>query len=220
MKIVAIHVGVPRSLESKKGGVFVSSIARTTLAEEIRVEVGRAQINGDASANKKLHGGPEKAICCYGAEQYALWRAEFDPNLPFGAFGENLTIERLSEFACCIGDVYQIGSIKVQITQPRQPCVNLVKRWGFASLPKRMVATNATGFYLRVLEVGEIGTGDEIRLLERPNPSWTIAAANHAMLAKSATEAERHALLALPELSAEWRRMLVRRLKKSDPTEE
>jgi MOSC domain-containing protein YiiM len=206
MKIVAIHVGMPRSLESQKGGVFVSSIARTTLTEEIRIEVGRAQINGDASANKKLHGGPEKAICCYGAEQYAIWRAEFDQNLPFGAFGENLTIEKLSEFESCIGDVYQIGSIKVQITQPRQPCVNLVKRWGFASLPKRMVATNATGFYLRVLEIGAIGTGDEILL--------------HAMLAKTATETERQALLALPELSAEWRRMLNRRLKKSGQTEE
>lgn len=218
MKILALHVGLPQVLPSKRGRTptFTSAIAKTTVAEGVAVALSRTNLDGDYQANRRYHGGPDKALCCYIADHYALWRRTILPELPYGAFGENLTLDGQTESTICIGDIYAIGAVRVQVSQPRQPCVNLVKRWGVKELPEQMLLENATGFYLRVLTPGTLTPGEMLTLEARPHPTWTIARANAVMYGESTTDEDRHALGVLAELSKEWKRMLIRRLENTE----
>ena len=215
-KIVSLQVGRPaaHTSEVKDGqdAVWVSSIWKTpTLA---RIRLGREDLDGNAQADLKNHGGPDKAVCCYAAEHYPAWRdalglseAEFGP----GAFGENFTLVGLPEEAVCIGDVYSVGTACVQVSQPRMPCWKVGRRWERPSLPAEIQATGRTGYYLRVLEPGEVGAGDALTLRDRPLPAWTVARVNRAMYVDKADADLAETLACLPLLAEAWRRPFRRR---------
>jgi MOSC domain-containing protein YiiM len=178
-----------------------------------RVAVQPTNIEGDKQANLKYHGGPDKAICCFPIEHFPFWRLKLERGEEFGAgaFGENFTVEGLKEDQVCIGDTFTVGSAVVQVTQPRQPCINLARKWEFPEMPAEMIARGHSGYYLRVLTPGEVGAGDSLTLQARPHPEMTIARANEIVYQKTGGEEARLALMALPELSEEWRNMLSRR---------
>ena len=141
------------------------------------VWVGRLNIEGDGQADLENHGGPDKAVLAYSADHFADWIAELGQQVPdaksdslCGSFGENLSIAGLTETDVCIGDIWQAGDVRFQISQPRQPCWKLGRRWRRADLPKRVVQSGRTGWYLRVLDEGTLSPGDELTLLERPQP--------------------------------------------------
>lgn len=210
-RIVSLQVGMPHKRVSPQGRDWHTAIHKTPVAG--RVPLGAENLAGDYQANRKYHGGPDKAVCAYSAEHYPGWRALLAPvEVPFGAFGENVTVEDMTENIVCIGDVFRVGTATLQVSQPRQPCANVSKRWNCPDLPARIVETGRTGFYLRVLEVGEIGAGDTLVLLERAHAGWTLARANTLMYDDAADRAETEALRALPLLSAEWKRILGRKL--------
>src|SRR3954447_26270036 len=107
-----------------------------------KVWLGRTNLEGDGQADNRNHGGPEKAILAFSAGHYPVWREELArPDLPFGAFGENFTIDGQGEAAVCVGDVYLVGGATVQVSQPRQPCWKLARRWGLKDLPARVQQT-------------------------------------------------------------------------------
>ncbi len=161
---------------------------------------------GDEQADRVNHGGPDKAILAYSAEHYPAWRSELDlPELPFGAFGENLTVAGLSEADVCIGDRWRAGAVLFEVSQPRQPCWKLARRWRVKSLPASVVQTGRTGWYLRVLTDGELRADAELELIDRPNPAWTIRRANEIMYFLKSDAEESLALAAVPGLSASWR---------------
>jgi MOSC domain-containing protein YiiM len=143
------------------------------------VFVGSTNLAGDGQADLKNHGGVDKAVLAYSADHYPGWRTDLDmPEMPYGAFGENLTISGWNEESVCIGDILRVGPVKFEVSQPRQPCWKLARRWRRHDLVRRVVQTGRSGWYLRVLEEGCILAPMPLVLLERPNPDWTIARAN------------------------------------------
>ncbi|HEX8904255.1 MAG TPA: MOSC domain-containing protein, partial [Longimicrobiaceae bacterium] len=114
---------------------------------------------------------------------------------------ENFTVEGLDEATVCIGDVYAVGEARVQVSQPRIPCWKIARRWGIRDLSARVQRTRRTGWYLRVLDEGEVAPGDAITLLERPHPEWTIARANAAIYTRPRDADEILALAAVPALA-------------------
>jgi len=147
-----------------------------------RAFVGTTNIHGDGQADLKHHGGVDKAVLAYSADHYPAWRESLRlPEMPHGAFGENLTIHGLSEESVCIADILRIGSVTFEVSQPRQPCWKLARRWRMHELVALVVRNGRTGWYLRVLEEGWIEAGMPVELIQRPNPAWPIARANRIM---------------------------------------
>ncbi|HVP02551.1 MAG TPA: MOSC domain-containing protein [Solirubrobacteraceae bacterium] len=162
-EIVSLQVGRPAPLPWR-GGSVPSAIVKTPVAG--RVALGPLGLAGDEQADRAVHGGPDKAVCCYPVEHRARWEAELGVALPHGAFGENLSTHGLVEAAAGIGDVLRAGTAVVQVSQPRGPCYKLAARWGHRTLPGLMARAGISGWYLRVLEPGEVGAGDTLELLE------------------------------------------------------
>jgi MOSC domain-containing protein YiiM len=133
-----------------------------------------------------------------------------------GAFGQNFTIAGLTEHQLCIGDVWSVGEARVQVSQPRQPCWKLARKWRMDDLPDRIVQSGRTGWYFRVLRSGTVEGGALLTLVERPHPSWTIAAANDVMYTRPHNLALTAVLAAVPELSASWRAALAGRAAGTD----
>jgi MOSC domain-containing protein YiiM len=178
------------------------------------VRIGRLGLEGDGQVDLVNHGGPDKAICVYPGAHYPQWRVDLAAALQSerfadGAFGENLAVAGLSEDDVCIGDLYRLGAAAVvQVSQPRQPCWKLARKWRIKDLTARAVATGRTGWYFRVVNDGTVTAGDRLTLQSRPHPSWTIAAANQVMHHR---QGDGRALAGLPELSASWKHTLGRR---------
>jgi len=188
-------------------------------------------VGDDEIADLKNHGGVDKAILAYSADHYPTWIGELhtdDFQMPqheecnlgafgFGAFAENLTIQGLTEENVCIGDRFAVGDvggdasgvpILLEVSQPRQPCWKISRRWRNRTLTKQVGKTGRTGWYLRVLREGRMTVGDVMTLNSRPHPDWTIRRANDLLMGR---EADRHALkelMALPELAKSWKQSL------------
>jgi MOSC domain-containing protein YiiM len=143
------------------------------------VQVGTLGLDIDAQADLRVHGGPEKAVYGYANAHYARWAAEF-PELASrfvpGGFGENLTIDGMAEADLCVGDIHAIGTVRLQVCQPRQPCFKLALHFANSRLPKAMVRTGRSGWYYRVLTPGRLQAGDAVTLAERPLPDFPFNA--------------------------------------------
>ena len=170
------------------------------------VPVYREGLAGDEQADRKHHGGPEKAVFVYPVEHYALWRAELDlPEIGPGGFGENLVLAGCDETEICLGDVVRIGELEAQVSQPRRPCWKPARRWGVKDLAVRIQATGRTGWYLRVRRPGAVAAGNTVELLERPFPAWSVARATAVMYNRRHDVAAARELAAVPDLPRSWR---------------
>lgn len=176
------------------------------------VTVTRTQIVGDGQADLVNHGGPDKAVLAYSAAHYPAWREELHlPEMPFGAFGENLTISELTEAEVCIGDIWHAGEIVFEVSQPRQPCWKLARRWNVRTLPARVIETGRSGWYPRVLLEGTLAAGAEFILEHRPNPDWSIERANDVMYDRKGDAELTRELAHVRELSMSWSEALLQR---------
>ncbi len=176
MKLVSVNVGLPREVtwegKTVKTGIFKEAVPG-------RVALHSLNLDGDGQADLVAHGGPDKAVYAYPAEHYDYWRAELpDTSLPWGAFGENLTTEGLREEEINIGDQMRIGSAIMVVTQPRGPCHKLAIRLGRPDVVDRFLSSGRSGFYLAVLQEGEIGAGDAIEVIRRDENAVTVADIN------------------------------------------
>ncbi len=168
------------------------------------VFVGQTNMKGDGQADLKNHGGIDKAVLAYSADHYPKWLAELGKELPHGAFGENLTIAGWSEETIHIGDVLSIGPVIFEVSQPRQPCWKLARRWRMNELVPMVLNNGRTGWYLRVLEQGFVEPGITVKLLERRNPEWPIARAHRVLHQCKKDLALTLELAAVPCLAASW----------------
>lgn len=168
MKLVSVNCGLPREVLWHGSAV---STAIYKYPVEGRVALRKLNLEGDRQADLSVHGGEAKAVYCYPSEHYDYWKAQFPGReLPPGVFGENFTTDGLLESSICIGDGLAVGSAEAAVTQPRLPCYKLGARFGSDDMLKRFLASRRTGFYLAVTREGEVGAGDEIRLVARdPN---------------------------------------------------
>lgn len=168
--------------------------------------LGKTNLVGDGQADLVNHGGPDKAVLCYAASHYPGWREELQrPDLPHGAFGENFTIDGLTEETVCVGDVYRLGEAIVQVSQPRQPCWKLAWRWRLKELTALVERSGRTGWYIRVLEEGEVRPGLGLTLLERPYPEWTVKRATFVMRHRQQGRTAAGELAGCEALAASWR---------------
>jgi MOSC domain-containing protein YiiM len=163
-------------------------------------------IEGDRVADSRFHGGPDKAVLCYAASHYPIWKAEFPHlNMSAGAFAENLTLSGVDESTVFIGDRFQVADCEVEVSQPRQPCWKISRRWGEKTLTKRVAQSGRTGWYLRVLQPGTLAVGQTCKLLDRPHPDWSVARANDVMFSRESDRMDVMELMNLPELAESWR---------------
>jgi MOSC domain-containing protein YiiM len=172
---------------------------------------------GDEQADLAVHGGPEKAMHHYAADNYAFWR-ELLPqkaaHFAAGGFGENLSSRGLAEKDICIGDVFRIGGAVVQVSQGRQPCWKLSHHVGLPDMAARFQKSGLTGWYYRVVEEGFIEAGDGIALLDRPQPDWPLSAVIAARFDPALAPDTARQLTGIAEMSRSWHAAFVR---KSDP---
>ena len=134
-----------------------------------RVAVHELGLDGDVQVNRKYHGGEGQAVYAYAQEDADFWIAELGRELPPGRFGENLRTSGLDLTGAVLGEQWRIGTALVEVTAPRIPCANFARFWEEPQLVKRFTAHGATGAYLRVLEPGEIGAGDDVEVVLRPD---------------------------------------------------
>lgn len=215
-QIISLQVGLPQTrtsdMQEGEDKHWTSAIGKSSLPG--RVELGTTHLAGDGQADLKHHGGADKAVCCYPAAHYPGWRALLECDKAAfapGAFGENFTVDGQTENDVCIGDVYEVGGAVVQVSQPRMPCWKMGRRWSREALPGEMIARGQTGWYLRVLQTGEVGAGDFFALRERPLPQWTVARINDAMYVHKADADLAYELGCLPLLAEAWRSPFRRR---------
>ena len=172
MKLISINVGRPQ-LVMRDGEAVSTAIFKQPI--DGRVMLRTLNLDGDRQADLSVHGGPTKAVYVYPAEHYEFWKHELpEMELRYGMFGENFTATGFSETSLNIGDQFQIGSARVMVTEPRMPCYKLGIRFGRTDIIKRFLVSERSGFYLAVLEEGEVGIGDEFQLIKRNEPSVTV----------------------------------------------
>jgi MOSC domain-containing protein YiiM len=165
IRIVSVNVGQPREV-LVRDRVVLTSIFKSPV--QGRVAVRQHNLAGDKQADLRVHGGPYKAVYAYASEHYPYW-AEQLPNaeLPWGAFGENLTLAGLTEEDAFIGDQFRAGSAVLEITQPRMPCFKMNLRFQRSDMVKRFWQSGYSGIYFGIVEQGELGAGDALELLHR-----------------------------------------------------
>lgn len=141
------------------------------------IEVTNLGLAGDEQADLSVHGGIEKAVYAYPAVHHRAWALDYPRHADLfvaGGVGENLTIEGWTEADLCVGDIHRMGSARLQVCQPRQPCSTFALRFNDKMLPKAMVRNGRAGWYYRVIEQGSIRAGDAVMLVDRPNPDFAF----------------------------------------------
>lgn len=216
--LLSIQVGRPQSMghdgaAEESGKPWTSAIFKEPIPGP--AWLGRTNLDGDDQADKRNHGGPDKAVNVMPSEHHAHWQVALGlPEVRFGAFGENLTTRGLLENEACIGDVYAIGDARVQLSQPRVPCWKLARRWRVEDFPEQVLQAGRTGWYFRVLREAAIASGMPVRLLERPHPEWSVTRANEVMHHRKADFDAARALAACEALAEAWRASLRKRLER------
>jgi MOSC domain-containing protein YiiM len=161
---------------------------------------------GDCVADQRVHGGPDKAVLCYADSHYQSWAADHpDLKMAAGALGENLTITEADETSVCLGDRYRAGDCLVQVSQPRQPCWKIARRWGVKTLTKEVAQTGRTGWYLRVIQGGELVANQTLQLVDRSHPDWSVSRANDVMFGREVNRAAVIELMAIESLADAWK---------------
>lgn len=210
MQLISTNVGRPQ-LVQYQGRTISTAIFKQPVEGE--VEVAELGLVGDEQADKQVHGGVDKAVYAYDEGDYDWWQGELDGrDLSPGEFGENLTVRGLPSDKVGIGDRYRIGSVLLEVTQPRQPCAKLGVRMQMPTFVKQFHEAYRPGFYLRVIEPGTLQAGDQIELVERLDDTLSIAEIYKLHFDASAnTEALAHAAN-LTRLSESWRSDFRKRL--------
>jgi MOSC domain-containing protein YiiM len=203
-RLLSVNVGLPRKVPRGKGTVE-TAIWKDPV--EGRVAARGTQLEGDRQADPSVHGGHDKAVYAYAREDYDWWEQQLGRELVPGNFGENLTTEGLDLNEARVGELWEVGSVLLEVSEPRLPCLKLGLRMEDPNFPKRFAAAVRPGAYLRILREGELGAGDEIRVVERPEHNVTMELMADARLNRGGHD-ER--LLAAPGLSEKWRRRALR----------
>ncbi|MEG7283547.1 MOSC domain-containing protein [Bacillus sp. 0909A] len=206
--ILSLNLGKPQTLEYDGKKIETGIMKRPAVSA---VMLYRENFEGDGQADLVNHGGPDKAVCVYPAEHYPFWTEFLSRSLPDAAFGENLTVQGLTEEHVCVGDVFQLDDAVVQVSQPRQPCIKLAKKFGVKDMVLKVQQTGYTGFYFRVLEEGRVAPDAKLELLSRGEKGISVQFANHITYhdTKNLTAIER--MLSEEALSESWRSSFIKK---------
>ncbi len=216
MKLFSVNTGLPREVTWRHmmvtTGIFKEPVAG-------RVALRKLNLDGDRQADLTVHGGEFKAVYCYPLAHYDYWKQELPGrDLPLAIFGENFTTDGLLEGSVHLGDRFSIGSAEVVVTQPRLPCYKLGIRFQADDMVKRFLASGRSGFYLAVTREGEVGAGDEIKLLARDPQTVPVSEITRLYIAKEFSSADVASLqkaLQVAALPESWKEYFRERLDKT-----
>jgi MOSC domain-containing protein YiiM len=201
-RVVSVNLASVRLImingEPVKTGIF-------KLPAEGRVAVGAEGLEGDRQVDRRVHGGPDKAVYAYGTGDYEWWAGELGRETDPGLFGENLTVAGLDPSHAEIGERWRVGSALLEVSEPRQPCSKLAAKMGDPRFVKRFARALRLGAYLRVVAEGEVGAGDDVEVAARPGHGITIETLGRIAFGDRELIGRAHEA---PALSPPWRRWL------------
>jgi MOSC domain-containing protein YiiM len=199
-RVLSVNVGQAREFEYNrrpaKSAIWKSPVAGRIAARGVNLE-------GDEQADRKAHGGPDKAIYAYAIEDARWWEQELGRSLQYGEFGENLTTQGIAVNDAIVGERWEIGTTVLEVSEPRVPCWRLGVRMSDERFPRRFTLALRPGTYLRIIVEGYLGAGDEIRVIERPDHDVTIRDV-FRIYTHDRNEIAR--LIAIPGISESWRK--------------
>src|SRR5262249_52942025 len=202
-QLVSVNVGLPREIEWK------GKTVRTAVGKDAvhgRRKVGRLNIEGDGQGDLQGHGGEHRAVLVYQIDSYHYWERQLGrQGFVFGQFGENFTVAGLPDDEVCIGDRYRIGSALFEVTQPRVTCYRVGIRMEEPRMPALLVEHHRPGFYLRVLQAGDVAAGDEIVKVSDGPERMSVAEADALLYLNGHSRAQLERALRIPALPAGWR---------------
>lgn len=170
-RLISVNAGGPRTVRHR-GRDVRTSIWKDPVAG--RVVARGEQLEGDRQSDRRVHGGARKALYAYACEDYAWWEEQLGRELAPGTFGENLTTQGIEVTGARIGERWEVGGVVVEVTEPRYPCFKLGIRMQDARFVRRFGGAGRPGAYLRIVRAGELGAGDPIRVVTRPDSDRTI----------------------------------------------
>ena len=193
-RVLFVNVGRPQQVSVRRGRPVMSAIGKAPVEGRVRVE--GVNVVGDDQGDRRVHGGPDKAVYAYASEDAAWWAAELGREIVPGMFGENLTTEGVEVSGAVVGERWRVGTVELEVCQPRIPCFKLGIRFGDPLMVRRFGEASRPGAYLRILREGELAAGDAVEVLDRPAHGVTVALVSAAILvddslrAKAATAPE------------------------------
>ncbi len=208
--VLSVNVGRPQTVPG--GRRYVRSAIWKTPVEG-RVAVRGVNVDGDEQADRRVHGGPDKAVYAYAVEETRRWEAELGRELGPSPFGENLTTEGVDVSGARVGDRWAIGTTLLEVVQPRLPCFKLGVKFGDPKFLRRFAQAGRPGAYLRIVEEGELGAGDPIEVVHRAGHDVSVRFMMHALLVDHTMLAD---VLEVPGLIDEWREWAAERLPDAD----
>ena len=208
-QLLSLNIGLPKEV-TYGGKVVHTGINKKQVKEPVYLSF--VKFNGDGQADLVHHGGVDKAVCVYTGDHYPYWEKELNQDLVYGAFGENITVSSMREEDVCIGDTFELGQAIVQVTQPRQPCFKLAKKYNIPKLPLYFQETGYTGFYFRVLKEGWVSSVDTLKRLQSDPKGVSIAFANRIMHKEKQNIEGVKRILEVNALSCSWRKSFEKRI--------
>jgi MOSC domain-containing protein YiiM len=203
-RLISVNVGRARQIGVRRGRPQMSAIQKAPVEGPVRVE--GEQVEGDEQADRRVHGGPDKAVYAYAAEDTAWWEAELGRPLGPAAFGENLTVSGVDVSGARIGERWRIGTVELEVAQPRLPCFKLGIRFGDPKMLKRFALAGRPGAYLRIVAAGTLEAGEAVDLVHRPSHDVTIELVSRAILLDETLLARAASAHRLPPELAQWMR--------------
>ena len=198
-KVLSVNVGGVRKFEYR-GHPAESAIWKSPVSG--RIAARGVNLEGDRQADRESHGGFDKAVYAYAVEDQRWWEREIGRLLSYGEFGENLTTERIAVNDALVGERWQIGTAVFEVSEPRIPCWRLGVRMNDEMFPRRFSKALRPGSYLRIVVEGDVGAGDEVSVVEKPDHDLTIRDV-FRIYTRDRHEVAR--LLEIPQLSESWR---------------
>jgi MOSC domain-containing protein YiiM len=205
-EVTSVNVGAPRDVEWH-GRTVTTAIWKHPVAG--RVAVAGVNVDGDDQADRRVHGGPTKAVYAYAAADYAWWSDQLGTTFAPGTFGDNLTLAGVDPASAVVGERWRAGTTILRVTEPRIPCFKLGLRMGDVSFVDLFAAAARPGTYLAIDQAGDIGAGDAVHVLDRPDHGITIG---HVERAYHGDPRLLPRLADLPDLSESWRHWAERAL--------
>ena len=215
LRLVSVNVALPKVIGTlRRGKPIVSGIAKRPVGGET-LRLDGLNLEGDRQADLSVHGGPDKAVYAYPVEHLPRWNDELGADFGPGTFGENLTTEGMLEDEVLIGDVWVWGDARLQVVQPRSPCYKLAAITGRPDIGKQLVRNGRTGWYLRVLEPGQVPVAGPIRVVERHPAAVSVLDAHRASL-PGASRAVVARVVAVEPLADSWKGWLREALERDE----
>lgn len=202
--IKSVNVGKVKVISDKSKKVTNSGIMKESIGNQ-DVFLFKHNLAGDEQADLINHGGVDKAVCIYPVDHLPYWENRYKQSFHYGAFGENVSIQGLTEELVCIGDQFLWGEAVVEVSQPRSPCFKVALKHGIKQLPLHIQETGYSGYYVRVIQEGVVSRESPFQL-QKKGSQFTVAEVNTTTYCKETDEKKVNELLKCPMLSNAWKK--------------